>query len=91
MEFRENGNTLTVSLKGDLNYKKSVELYSKGKKFTEIYLEFSCSKFVDSEGIKTLYLLKKEGKRIHIKNPPKLFFKAVKILSLEELLECIED
>ncbi len=80
-----------IFIEGDLNYAKVKQIHKEipqdGK---EIVIQFSCSKFVDSEGIKFLYSLYKEGKKIQIKNPPELFIEAVKILSLNELLDLVE-
>ncbi len=90
MIFEEKGDKLVVFIKGDLNYLNSLELSKKAKDKKEIEIVFECSKFIDSEGIKTLFILKKEGKKVRLKNVPDLFFKAVKILSLDELLECVE-
>lgn len=92
MDFKIEKDKLVFIINGDLNYQKSAAIEKVIGKETikEIFLDFQCPKFVDSEGIKLLYTLWKKGFKITLKNPPDLFFEVVKILKLEELLENIE-
>ncbi len=54
-------------------------------KTTEIEVDLSNVKIVDTEGIKFLYNLAKEGRKVIVKNPPELMFRVLKILDIEDI------
>ncbi len=85
MRYEKTGSKITISIEGDLNLRKVKEiekiLEKEGKNSVEIH--FHCSKFIDTEGIKFIYMLKKQGVDIKLKNPPKLFYKVVELLQLD--------
>ncbi len=49
----------------------------------EIIFDMSNCEIVDSEALKFIFELKKEGKKVEIKNPPDIYKKLIKILQIE--------
>jgi anti-anti-sigma regulatory factor len=92
MEIKHEKGRLFIEINGNLDYLKVKELE---KRITEedknIEIRFVCSNFIDTEGIKFLYTLYRNGVKIILKNPPELFFQTVKILSLEELTDLVKE
>ncbi len=49
---------------------------------TEVVFDLSDCEIVDSEAIKLIFQLKKEGKRVEVKDPPEIYKKILKILQI---------
>ncbi|NPA54574.1 MAG: hypothetical protein GXO21_07915 [Aquificae bacterium] len=91
MRYEKDKDKIKFFINGDLNYQETLFIRKTLKDEKNVEIEFSpCAKFIDSEGIKLLYSLYKEGKNLKIVNPPELFSKIIKILSLEELSKVVE-
>ncbi len=96
ISYEREKNSLRVYIEGELNYPKVrflETILKKEKDISEIHIFLTCGKFIDTEGIKFLYRLKKEGIGISIYSDRsffKLFDKELDILSLEELKKFIK-
>lgn len=49
----------------------------------DVIFDLSNCEIVDSEALKLIFQLKKEGKKVEVKNPPEIFYKILNILNLK--------
>jgi len=86
MEFFIRDGKLNVILKGDFNYPvvKRIERLLSSEEIDSFSVELSRAKVVDSEGIKFLYFLDRDGIEITVVNPPYIFNKILSILELTD-------
>lgn len=90
MELKVSIQDLRIRIMGDLNYIAVRELKqllrNQGQFHSGLELDLSFAKFIDSEGIRFLYLLQQHNYEVRLINPPPLFAEVVQLLGLEEQL-----
>ena len=90
MELKVSIQDLRIQIMGDLNYiavRELKQLLRQQEHFHScLELNLSFAKFIDSEGIRFLYLLVQHNYKVRLLNPPDLFQEAVQLLGLEETL-----
>ena len=92
MDYEVNIKSITFKVIGDFNLSKvrKIQHILKDKNnFELIIFDLSNTLFINSEAIKLIYLLNKEGKRLHLIKPPEIFKKTIQILGLKEAFYAI--
>lgn len=84
MKYKKTKNRLTARLTGDFNLDTVREFKHIFDDRDELYIDLECSHFVDSEAIIFLHNLIQDQKKVRLKNPPRVFFDALRILGLHE-------
>ncbi|WP_457639319.1 hypothetical protein [Persephonella sp.] len=89
IDFIKRENSLFVKLKGDFNYPavKKLEKIIETDSVDSISIELSGAKVVDSEAVKFIFLLDREGKQVTLINPPYIFSRVVSILGLDKMFK----
>lgn len=89
MEYHKTDQTLFVRLKSDLTYPavKRLETLVNVEDLEKLVIDLTESKIVDSEGIRFIYTVMKEGIQVTLVNPPYIFGKIVDILRLKEYMK----
>ena len=89
MEYYKTDQTLFVKLKSDLTYPavKRLETLVNVEDLEKLVIDLTESKIVDSEGIRFVYTVMKEGVHLTLINPPYIFDKIVDILKLREYMK----
>ena len=90
MEFNIEITKLKINTMGDFNIITVLNIKSvleKEKDIDELEFDLKEARFIDSEGIRFIYQLHKEGKTIKILNPPSIFYKVIQILKLESVFK----
>lgn len=76
---------IVFKIHGDFNLEKVIKIgkiLAENQHLKKLKFDLSKTSFVNSEAIKLLYFLIKEGKKIDIVNPPIIFRKTLEILDL---------
>ena len=92
MDYEVDKKSITFKIIGDFNLvkvNKIKEILKDKNTFELINFDLSNTLFVNSEAIKLIYFLNKEGKRLHLIKAPEIFKKTIKILSLEQAFTSI--
>ena len=86
MEYTKKGNQLIIRLEEDFNYPvvKRMENLVNLENIDSLVIDLTGSKLVDSEAVKFMYTLLKEGIDITLVNPPEILDKILDILELKE-------
>ncbi len=89
MEYHKTDQTLFVKLKSDLTYPsaKKLETLVNVEDIESLVIDLTEAKIVDSEGIRFIYTVMKEGVQITLVNPPYIFDKIVDILKLKSYMK----
>lgn len=85
MEYQKASNELTVYLQDDFNLDavREIEALLGDREILKIDLERA--RFVNTEAIIFLHRQMQDQKKVHLINPPKLFYEALQILGLHEI------
>ena len=86
MEYTKKGNQLIIRLEEDFNYPvvKRMESLVNLENIDSLVIDLTGSKLVDSEAVKFMYTLLKEGIDITLVNPPEILDKILDILELKD-------
>ncbi|WP_297452687.1 STAS domain-containing protein [Persephonella sp.] len=86
MEYTKKGNQLIIRLEEDFNYPvvKRMESLVNMENIDSLVIDLTGSKLVDSEAVKLMYMLLKEGIDITLVNPPEILDKILDILELKD-------
>ena len=89
MEYHKTDQTLFVKLKSDLTYPavKKLEALVNVEDLENLVIDLTESKIVDSEGIRFIYTVMKEGVQVTLINPPYIFDKIIDILKLKNYMK----
>ena len=87
MRYESVDRLLKVRLIRDLNLLTARRIRALAASHDDIEIDLSASKFVDTEGLRMLNDLQRAGKQITLKKPPPLFYEALRILELEDVLD----
>jgi len=82
MHYKKRSQSLQVTLQDDFNLHTVYKIRGLIRDREELKVDLSQSRFVDSEAVIYLQSLLQEGKKIRLKNPPRLFFEVLQILGL---------
>ncbi len=82
MDFKKTGNRLSVTLLGDFNLNIVRRIKNLLEDKDELYIDLERARFVNSEAIIFLHKQIHNNRTIRLKNPPKIFYEALKILGL---------
>ncbi|MDR8389648.1 STAS domain-containing protein [Aliifodinibius sp. S!AR15-10] len=85
MHYHKNTNRLTVELQGNFNLDVVRKIENLPLEQKDLYIDLEQSRFVDTEAIIFLHKLIQNQQVIRLKNPPKLFFEALRILGLHKV------
>lgn len=85
MEYQKASNELTVYLQDDFNLDavREIEALLGDREILKIDLEQA--RFVNTEAIIFLHRQMQDQKKVHLINPPKLFYEVLQILGLHEI------
>jgi len=84
MKYKKTKNRLTARLTGDFNLDAVREIKNILDDRNELYIDLERAHFVDSEAIIFLHNLIQNQKKVRLKNPPRVFFDALRILGLHK-------
>ncbi len=89
MEYHKTDQTLFVKLKSDFTYPavKKLETLINVEDFENLVIDLTEAKIVDSEGIRFIYSVMKEGVKVSLVNPPYVFGKIVDVLKLKSYMK----
>jgi len=89
MEYHKTDQTLFVKLKSDLTYPavKRLEILINVEDLEGVVIDLTEVKIVDSEGIRFIYTVMREGVQVTLVNPPYIFDKIVDVLRLREYMK----
>ncbi len=87
MDYKREDDKLTVKLLRDFNLYTASRIERLAADATEVEIDLSRSKFVDSEAIRVLWGLVTAGKRVTLINPPELFGTVVEVLGLKSFFD----
>lgn len=92
MEHHREGDVLTVTLHRDFNLLTARHLRRLAEGATHVRIDCSDARFIDSEGVMSMYQLRKEGTDVTLINPPKIFREVLSILDLADVFDVeVED
>jgi len=82
--IHKDGSTLYIKMQGGFNlWIKNMILNHINKNTNLLKIDLTECKIIDSEGIIFLHQWQKEGKELHLINPPEVFFELLEILELD--------
>jgi len=86
MEIFVKDKKVHIILEGDFNYPvvQKIEKLLNQREINSLSVEIPRAKVVDSEAIKFLYFLDRDGVKITVVNPPDIFNKILSILELTD-------
>lgn len=84
MNYKRHDNRLKVELGGDFNLSAVRDLRKLLDKGEDLHIDLKNARFVNSEAIIFLHKLIRNQRRVRLKNPPKIFFKALQIMGLHQ-------
>jgi len=82
MNFKKSPNRLDAELTGDFNLAAVHKIRRALSQREELCIDLQRARFVNSEAIIFLHRLIREKRKVRLKNPPKIFFEALRILGL---------
>jgi hypothetical protein len=85
MNYKKTKNKLEVVLSTDFNLNAVRQIQKLLKDREHLYIDTSNSRFINSEAIIFMHRYMDEGKKLEIKNPPRIFYIALHILGLHEV------
>lgn len=86
MEYTKKENQLIIKFNEDFNYPavKKIEGLLNLENIDKVVIDLTYSKLVDSEAVKFMYTLLKDGIDITLINPPEILDKILDILELKD-------
>jgi anti-anti-sigma regulatory factor len=78
---------LSIRLLRDLNLYSATRIQRLARDATEVRIDLTRSKFIDSEAVRVLYELHRDGRVITLVNPPRLYDEVVNILGLRDVFD----
>jgi anti-anti-sigma regulatory factor len=87
MEHHRDGDVLTVALHRDFNLLTARHLRRLAEGATDVRIDCSDSRFIDSEGVMAMYALQRDGATVTLINPPDIFREVLAVLDLDEVFE----
>ena len=86
MDYEASGSKLTVRLVRDFNILTARRIEELAENASDISIDLSNSRFVDSEAVALLCKLVSGGKNLKLRNPPEILHEVVGILGVESVL-----
>lgn len=86
MQHRQERHRLFLKPEQNLNLLTARHIERMADDVTEIYLDLSHARIIDSEGVILLYRLLRAGKKIFLKEPPPILAELVHALDLESVI-----
>jgi anti-anti-sigma regulatory factor len=87
VEIYRTQDQLSVRLLRDLNLYSATRIERLAKDVKEVRIDLTRSKFLDSEAVRVLYQLYRDGRIITLVNPPRLYDEVIDILGLRDVFE----
>ena len=87
MEVYRTHDQLSVRLLRDFNLYSATRIERLARDVTDVRIDLSRSKFLDSEAVRVLYKLYRDGHSITLVNPPRLYDEVIDILGLRDVFE----
>lgn len=85
IETHKSDTKLEIKIFGSFNLAAKNMIESRlGDGITDLKIDLSDCRFIDSEGVIFMYNWQKSGKKLELKNPPNVLFEIIDILELTE-------
>ena len=84
MTYEITGQLLEVQFQSDFNLLAVQKLEAVVTNMETIHFDMKGAKFADSQAVIFLNSLIRQGKKVRISNPPKIFFEVIRILGLDQ-------